>query len=514
MKNIIFIFLIGFISFLYADTSLIEKEIKTKNFAKAKVLLEKNNPRNIELWRELGYSYKEVGDLKNAIFCYKKIFKIDSEDYDAELALARLYLQTNELYLSKKYFQMILDNDITDVEALLGLARIQKKKENYSKSIVYYQTALKYLPDNIPIILEIAEVYLDANKLDLAERSYKKINKIDDTWSEAWSGIGKILWWKNQPFSAKKYYEKALELDPENKEIVNEFRKVKDSIKWNLSATFSFQKEIEDTYEIKSYNQKYLGKKRFSDKLFFTATSFWQYADKNESGLITKRYYDSSYLKTDWEVYDGIKVNFSIGGSLTDSTLTVLDGGLFLSHNFNFVKVNNNLNFGNEYFYYWEKVRRNYIKEKFILNFEKVDFQTDYQIGKIEKNYILDKSEISENTFLDYNFSLKYRFGKIAKLSAGAVYRYIDYAYYSSLYYSPIDRKIYGLTGSLYYPFKKTYLYFDCSVNQDNSNIWETNYDTEIGFSIKKISISFSYSEFKNKYYQNNNLSLTIGGDF
>ncbi len=513
MKNVFLIFALFIFSSIFADARQIEELIQAHNYDEAKLLLEKNPAQNIELWRNLGYSYKENNEFEKAIFCYEKVLAQNSEDYDARLALARLYLTTNLLVKSRKYFQQILDNDKTDVEAYLGLARIEKAEEKYALSIRYYRLALKYLPKNIPIILEIADVYLDSDKLDSALDSYQKILKIDDTWSEAWSGIGKIYWWKNQPFKAMQYYEKALELDPQNKEISNQLRDIKESIKWNFSTAFSFQKESEETYQIKSYNQKYQLKKRFNDIFSLQAVSFWQYADKDENSLTTKRYYDSSYLKSNLSLRN-FKLNCSVGGSLTDSTLTVIDAGFGFNFEIKNLKLENNLNFGNEYFYYWQKVRRDYLKENLYLNFGKISFQANYQIGKVEKNYILDKETMSENTFLDYSFSLKYKIKKLPDLSIGTVYRFIDYAYYSSLYYSPIDRSIYGFTGSLYQPFGKFYLYLDGSANQDNNEIYETNYDAEIGVSIKKYSVSISYSAFENKYYQSNTLSLTLSGEF
>jgi tetratricopeptide (TPR) repeat protein len=515
MRNIFLIFWISLFSLhLFANANLIEREIKSHNFDKAKILLEKNPDENIDLWRELGFVYKENDELKKSIFCYEKILNFDSDDYDARLALARLYFETGELATSQKYFQRILDNDETDVEAYLGLARIQKAKKNFLKSIEYYELALKYLPENVPLIFEMTKVYLYSDQLDKALLSYKKILKIDDTWSEAWRGIGKIFWWRNQPFVAMECYKKAIVLDPENSEINRDFQNIKKSLDWNFTSTYSFQKETEDESTIKSYNQKYKLSKRITDNLLLNATSFWQYADKNEDNLITKRYYDSSYLKSDFFVLENLKLDFTIGGSLTDSTLTVIGGGFGFNHHFKDIKITNYLNFGNEYFYYWKKVRRNYFKDKIQFDYKKFSFETNYQIGKVEKNYILNKSRMAENTFLDYNFSLKYKIDKFPNISVGAVYRFMDYAYDSSLYYSPIDRKLYGLTSSLLYPYRKIYLYLDGSVNRDNNEVYETNFDAEIGVSIKKISLSLSYSSFKNKYYENNGLSLTLGGSF
>ena len=74
-----------------------------------------------EYWRNLGYQAKVDGDYKDAIDNYLKVLIIDSTDYDARLALARLYTIVEKYKTSIQFYNKILQNDSTDVEALNGL---------------------------------------------------------------------------------------------------------------------------------------------------------------------------------------------------------------------------------------------------------------------------------------------------------------------------------------------------------------------------------------------------------
>lgn len=490
---------------------------------KAKELLLQNEEvtaENLEILRYIGYSYKENNELEKAIAAYQRVFSFNQKDYDAQLALARLYLSNQQFDFSYQYFQLILKNDITDVEAYLGLARTEKSRENYSESITFYNSALKYLPEYFPALFEMATVYIYSDKLDDAVFTYSKILEIDNSWSEAWSGIGKIYWWQDKPFLSLRYYKKALELDPENKAITAEYENIKNAIGWNASIKYFGQSELEEDYEINSFNQQYLLSKRITDKFSASAKSFWQYAQKNQNDFITERYYDTSFLKSNYKYLPNNEINVTIGGSISDSTLTTIDAGWSSKFNWKNFKISNDINFGNEYFYHWEMVRRSYLRNNLKIKWINTEFKSAYQIGQITDNTISRKYGQGNNSPSDYNNFLKYDFGinyqvlAFPTVKIGGSYRFMDYQYESSLYYSPIDRKIWGFNGSLYLPLKKVFLYLGGGVNRDNYQELETDFDSELGVNWEKISVSIGFSNFKNQYYESKSLSVIITGNF
>ena len=501
---------------LVADNSQIIEAIKRVDFLQAEFLLANENVSedNLEIWRQLGYSYKFNDEMAKAIACYEKIFSFDKEDYDAQLALARLYFFSQQYDLSQKYFELILANDLTDVEAYLGLARLEKAKDNFSESVAFYNLSLKYLPKHLPTLFELAETYIYSDQLDEAIKTYNAVLKIDDSWSEAWSGIGKIYWWQDKPFLAIQNYKKAIQLDPGNDEIIQEFKNIKNSTNWIVSVKYSGQTEIEEGYETTSFNQKYALSKLITDNFSLNANSFWQYAQKDENDFITEKYFDSSYLKSNYKIFKNNEINFTLGGSISDSTLTLIDGGWKFQTNWKKINITNNINFGNEYFYHWKKVRKNYLNEKINIKYKKFNFSSAYQFGKVEKNWIWNEYTQRENKFLNYNFALNYQVWNLPIIKIGSSYRFMDYQYNSSLYYSPTDRKIFGLTGSLYYSYKRSYIYLGGSANLDNYDEFETNFDSELGMDYHKFSFSLSFSNFKNNYYESRAFSLIIGGNF
>ncbi len=491
--------------------------LQNRNLEEAeKILLNRSNiEKNLENWRKLGYFYKEEGNISKAIYCYKKIYENKQTDYDSKLALARLYFNNRQFELSKDFFRKILKNDKTDVEAYLGLARISKQKEEYKESIEFYKKALKYLPGHFPALFELAVVQSYKGNLDAAKNTYRKILELDNTWAEAWSGLGKMFWWQDKPFKAIEYYEKAIELAPGDQKIISEMKRIEKSINWVYQAKFYNVTEKEEDYDIKSFNQKYSLSKRLNDRLEFRLNSFWQYAVKDENNQKIKKIYDSSYLRSNLKLKNN-ELNFTCGGSINDSTLSVIDAGWNLNFTLMNINFSNALNLGNEYFYHWEEVRKSYLKENFTAEWNKVKFSTNYQIGEVEKNFVTISAHPPKrkNPFILYNLKFDYELKNNPKISLGTSYRFMDFKYKSSLYYSPANREIYGINSSYYQKFSKIYLYLGASLNWDNDEEKENNFEAEFGYYFSKYSVALSCSRFKSDYYESSNISLILGGSF
>ena len=475
--------------------------------------LKKNEIQDIEQWRKLGYLFKQESRFEEAIDCYNKIIEINKSDYDANLALGRLYLQNNQHPKAINIFRNILENDITDVEAYLGLARTYSALEDYSFSIENYDLALQYLPDYVPALFELAEIYSYHNQLDSAIETYKRILKIDNTYSEAYSGFGKMLWWKNKPYKAIKYYERALNWDPENLEIKNEMNKILKEFDINYSGSFLYGREQEDLYKISYFQHQYLLGKRISDLLFIQLNSTWHYAQKEENYFTTERYFDSSTIRASMMINQH-RINFLIGGSLSDSTLTAAEFNWQIKHRFRSFILKNNIAVGHQYFYFWGKVSKQYLRNNFELKWGKMSLLSNYEIGKVLKNWIWYKYTKAENPYLNYKFALQYEILNSPKIIVGGNYKFMDYMYDSSLYYTPSDRKIYGISSSIYQSINKFYFYADGNIFKDNKNDYETSFNVELGYNFNIFSLSISFTKFKNDYYKNETVSLDIEGDF
>lgn len=474
------------------------------------------DPANLEAWRLLGYSYKMLGNQGAAIDSYQKILELDEQDYDAHLALGRLYLQSQQYDNSKREFSNINMSDETDVEALWGLARVAKAQEDYKNSNNYYNQALKYLPDHIPTMFELATVHSYADKLDEAIKIYQAIISLDNSWAEAWIGLGRMQWWSGQPYAALGNCKKALALDENNLEYLKLIDKIESEIVWYPSIRFTKLQEREDDYTIDSWNQHYKLTKKLNDRLDFSLNSFWQYNQKERKigGEIVEKWFDNSYLKFNFKISEWLSTNATAGVSIQDTTATVIDGGIRLNYAWQQFKLSNSTNIGKEYFSHWEGLSRVYLNNSFSLAWKRINFISSYKTGKVEEAPIWDGALLSENPFLDYSLGINYLLFKPVNLKLGAGTRFMDYKYQSNLYYTPIERQLISLNASMYYTYREIYLYASSLVEQDKDEKKGYSNEVELGYIKSGWSLSLGYGNFKNPWYESDNVSLTLSGRF
>lgn len=516
-RLILFFIILGFS--LKAMTEAIQQALVVEDYQQSAALLEEEvqgDPANIEAWRLLGFSYKMLGEMDAAISSYQKVLDLNEADYDAHLALGRLYLQTQQYEDSKREFSYIHKNDETDVEALWGLARIAKAQEDYNNSISFYNQALQYLPDDIPTLLELATIYSYADELDEAISIYHTIIALDKSWAEAWIGLGRMQWWSGQSYAASENCKIALKLDATNLEYANLLDKIESENAWYPSFRFTKLQEREDDYTIDSWIQHYKLTKKLSDRLDFSLNSFWQYNQKERKrgDNTIEKWFDNSYLKFNYQAFKILSINSTFGASIHDSTATVIDGGIRLNYVWKKFKLSNSTNVGKEYFSHWEGLNRVYLNNSFSLAWKRIIFISSYKTGKVEEAPIWEGTLLSENPFVDYSLGLNYLLFKPINLKLGVGTRFMDYQNQSNLYYTPIDRRLVSLNASMYYPYKHIYLYASSLVEQDKDEKRGYSNDLELGYTISGWSLSVGFGNFKNPWYESDNVSLTLSGRF
>ena len=519
MHKIILILALCSVAFaLNAVAPAVHSALDAADYPTAIALLQAETAQDgdIESWRLLGYAYRMQGNLSEAVSAYAKVLEQNSTDYDARLALARLNLQKGDFKTAKALFNGILDEDKTDVEAWRGLASIAQTTEDYPAAVEACTMALSYLPNDIPTMLQLARMQSFCDMIDDAIETYLAINDLDATWAEAWAGLGRMMWWQDNPHSAMGYYQKALRLDPENADIQKEYQNAKNAVKWSAVSGFSRVQEREETVTTDGYNQQYKLQKRLTDNLNVALNSFWQYSQKKwkQSNSVEEKWFDTNFAQVTCRLHPGLQVSTTCGGSISDSVLTIWDAGVAYDVQWKGLKLKNNFRGGTEYFFHWEHLSRWYMTNNFSAQWQKLTFSSDYTSGKVKETLIWEDTTLSEIPFLNYALTLSYLLYQPAKLNLGASYRFMDFAYESSQFYTPQNRSLVGANISFYYPCHQWYLYGASSVEEDNNDEFGYSNNLEVGVNIAGLSISAGYSNFKNPYYESDSVSLTVSGRF
>jgi tetratricopeptide (TPR) repeat protein len=89
--------------------------------------------------------------------------------------------------------------------------RSGKKRE----AIPEYDRALQFNPADLGTQANLATAYLETGRLADAERVYKAIIAIDETYAAAYNGLGVLAIQRQDGTAARGYFEKTVQLDPD-----------------------------------------------------------------------------------------------------------------------------------------------------------------------------------------------------------------------------------------------------------------------------------------------------------
>ncbi len=162
----------------------------------------------------------------------ENLFKVLNEQHPHEGDIHRLYssyLVTKENYKgAAEQLSYALDTDPTNADDWKKLMFINLMGGDFSKSIEAAQKSLEYNPDNIDLYQYIGPAYYQMKEYDKALDVYNMaLAKIDSTdvnlRSTIYGGIGDVYFVQGDTLKAFNTYDKALELNPANVSVMNNY---------------------------------------------------------------------------------------------------------------------------------------------------------------------------------------------------------------------------------------------------------------------------------------------------
>lgn len=160
----------------------------------------------------------ENEDYGDAYENYRKVKDLNMQNYDATYNLALLAAQTEQYEAAIGYYNDLLEKGDAPVEYYLELAEVYKKEENNQGVFNTLHEARTKFPDNELVLMNLIQLFAQNNE-------YKAIAPIID---EAVAhdpeniDLNYLAGYANENVgnieTAKKYYDKVLDLDPNNYE--------------------------------------------------------------------------------------------------------------------------------------------------------------------------------------------------------------------------------------------------------------------------------------------------------
>lgn len=199
-------------SYYYSDNKLKESiEYWTK-------FLEQQ-PESAEGYFQLGLTQEKLGMLDEALESYKKVNEIKSEAQEGYLARARIYENKKEYKSAiqeyKEYAKLFSGN----VAILTYLGKCYFEENKYADAEEIILKAKEISPNNVILNYLLGMTYEKQGKIDEAIDIFEYIVKIEPIASN-YTRLGYYYALKQDYKSAEKQFNKALEIEPLNPEIL------------------------------------------------------------------------------------------------------------------------------------------------------------------------------------------------------------------------------------------------------------------------------------------------------
>lgn len=193
-----------------------------REYTKANQSLEtasRRHPQSSDLALNRGYCLSKLGKPEASLAAYKKATQIDPSRPDAHYNLGNANSSLGRYADAINSFESALALNPQFVAAWINLGRAQEKIGKGEAAMNSYRRALDIDGNHINALLSLAKIASSAE----AERLYRKVSVLARNRSEGWAGLATVAYESGDYTEALEYCNRALEIEPENNDLV--FRK-------------------------------------------------------------------------------------------------------------------------------------------------------------------------------------------------------------------------------------------------------------------------------------------------
>lgn len=180
-------------------------------------------PYSYTTWYNLGNSYAKQEKFEKAIWAYEYAILINDSFIPAIYNLANTYLDSDKIKKALYYFQKCLDLDQEDPLVYCSMGECYEELEEIEKAYEMFNKSTTLLP-------QFGEAWLGkgimSDLLGFSERAVKELLiavELEPFNGEYWNALGNAYESSNKDDLALNAYKKALELSPNEKEIMIDY---------------------------------------------------------------------------------------------------------------------------------------------------------------------------------------------------------------------------------------------------------------------------------------------------
>lgn len=234
-----------------------------KNFQKAVLL----DPSNLDYKYALAQLYYANNELSKAQEEISQIKKSKQDYIDAKILEAMVNSKLGHVLIAKKQLLTYLEQNSENDYIYYGLGKIYKDLYDYSKSVEYFQNAVKLKPYSLEYLSELADSYVENKEYENAEKTIIEIIKINKHYVFAHILLAKIYVQFKEYGKALQSCENAINLDANS----NYTYYLKSKILKRLGDSHAALENLKIAITLSADNHKYYGEVA---KIYFEKNNF------------------------------------------------------------------------------------------------------------------------------------------------------------------------------------------------------------------------------------------------
>ena len=161
-----------------------------------------------------------LGRFSEAVQAYHRALAVQPGDAGANLALATIYLQLDERRSALVYAEKAVELDPGNGVARANLGAVYERLDRYEDAIGQYEVALEYLEPTLPLLANLINAQLGAERISDAAATAERLVRIAPS-ADAYERLGWCQFQLGQHDHSMDAYRKALDLNPNHWRSLN-----------------------------------------------------------------------------------------------------------------------------------------------------------------------------------------------------------------------------------------------------------------------------------------------------
>ena len=178
-----------------------------------KTLYLKTNNEDAKTWHELGSSFNDIGQHKDALKCFVKVTELLPDNAVVWKNAGVVSCSLKDYDGAIRFFDRALEINPEYFSAIDLIGKTYFNVQNYDEALKYLQRAVALKPDSVSAVENLADVYVKVGDNDKAIECFRKAVELNAKSATAWHGLSKIYFESGDYENAIACGEKAVALD-------------------------------------------------------------------------------------------------------------------------------------------------------------------------------------------------------------------------------------------------------------------------------------------------------------